>query len=124
MVRAIWEMKFMKFGLGRLMLMYETFRLFSLVNQIEHFTDRCILYGLLDYTICVTLDLEHDDEALSLIARELQDTVMLGLGNKFSNHITLNSLHVIERLVRYESCAYSPAAVIKGFREAGIQTIL
>jgi hypothetical protein len=69
MVNVIWKENYQNVGLGRLMIAFDTIRLFSFVNQIHHFPDRCIMYALLDFMVRVIMDLESDDRALSVISQ-------------------------------------------------------
>ena len=69
MVNFIWNEKYQNVGLGRLMITFDIIRLFSFVNQIQHFPDRCILYALLDFMVRVITDLENDDRALLIISQ-------------------------------------------------------
>lgn len=68
-VNVIWNENYQNIGLGRLMIAFDTIRLFSFVNQIQYFPDKCILYALLDFIVRVIMDLENDDRALSMISQ-------------------------------------------------------
>jgi hypothetical protein len=68
-VTVIWKENYHNVGLGRLMISFDTIRLFSFVNQIQYFPDRCILYAMLEFIVCVIIDLESDDRALSVISK-------------------------------------------------------
>lgn len=68
-VTVIWKQNYHQVGLGGLIIAFGTIRLFSFVNQIQYFPDRCILYAMLEFIVCVIMDLENDDRALSVISR-------------------------------------------------------